>query len=87
MKTTYERYRNLIFWKNFFIFSNPLFSFISFLILGFFSIIPIFIFTYISMMVFLAKNTCPWGNNPFFIYTEKGAEIDGLHFVTQKKVY
>lgn len=85
MKITNDKYRNLMFWKNFFIFFNPIFFLGSFLIFGFFAVIPICICVYISMMVFLAKNICPWCNNSFFIYTERGAEMDGLSFLTQTK--
>lgn len=85
MTITDKKYRQLMFYKHFFIFGNLLVFFISFLMCELFAIIPAAIFAYISMMVFLAKNTCPWCNQPFFIYTEKGAQMDGLSILFQKK--
>lgn len=85
MTTTDKKYRQLMFYKHFFIFGNLLVFFISFLMFELFAIIPAAIFAYISMMVFLAKNTCPWCNQPFFIYTEKGAQMDGLSILFQKQ--
>lgn len=85
MKSINEKYQNLMFWKRIVVFFNPIFSLISFLFFDFFAIVPIFICIYVSMMIFLAKNICPWCNNSFFIYTEHGAEMNGISFLFQDK--
>lgn len=80
-----EKYHNLMLWKKVVLLLNPLIGLVSFLLVGLYGIVITAICTYITMMIFLAKNHCPWCNNAFFIYTEHGADMDGLSFLFQDK--
>ncbi len=78
-----EKYDNLMLWKVLFVFGNAIVLIIGFSFFGFFSLFITIPIVYISMMTFLAKNNCPWCNQPFFFFTEKGFENDGISFIFQ----
>lgn len=83
----YREYIKLMHAKRFFLCFTPLVMCVLFMLpLPFYvEITGMSLSIYISSFVFLSKNTCPWCKEPFFIYTSKGMDSNGVSFLFRKK--
>lgn len=73
-----KQYQNLLFWRNLFVFGSPIVMIVGSLLLDLYGFLVFWPYAYITGFIFLSKNTCPYCDDPFFLYRKEslGSTLD-----------